>query len=167
MEIIQIRHACNYRYFIQTGGAGTSLGIEGIIVLDAKREAMWWMGDVLASPSSTTPTLPGAARWDSVTISILSLCHWPGRPSQANSGVLPPEGRAFVPLLLCCPSHGHCRSWWDNCPGSGCPPRASHILNAWRWHAPVPSCSFAISSPAGGDLSPPCPLHHSIFPLSL
>lgn len=38
VEIIQIRHACNYRYFIQTGGAATSLGIWGIISLDAKQE---------------------------------------------------------------------------------------------------------------------------------
>lgn len=146
MEIIQIRHACNYSYFIQTGGAGTSLGIWGIIALDAKCEATWRMGDTLAPPS-TMPTLPRAARSDSVTITVLNLRHWLGHPSQANSGscVLPPDSRAFVLLLLRCPSRGHGTSWWDNCPGSGYPLRASCILNAWRWHAHVPSCSFATS----------------------
>lgn len=47
MEIIHIRHACNYRYFIQTGGARTSLGILGIILPDAKWEVT---GDRLTSP---------------------------------------------------------------------------------------------------------------------
>lgn len=77
VEIIQIRHACNYRYFIQTGGAGTSLGIWGIISLDAKQETMWWMGDRLMG------TLPRAAWWDRGTINVLRTCPQCGHPRQA------------------------------------------------------------------------------------
>lgn len=82
VEIIQIRHACNYRYFIQTGGAATSLGIWGIISVDAKQETMWWMGGRLMW------TLPRAAWWDRGTINVLRTCHHCGHPTK---------------LLLCVP----------------------------------------------------------------
>lgn len=81
VEIIQIRHACNYRYFIQTGGAGTSLGIWGIISLDAKQETMWWMGDRLMR------TLPRAAWWDRGTIRVPGQVPpvWASQPSSPSA----------------------------------------------------------------------------------